>query len=84
MIYLQVILTIFSILLLTTIILGVFWWKKYGKMLFSLMKPENSFKKTPFPDFMDQNPKEMLRNLDKLMKNINFNDLYKENNHKKR
>ena len=39
MIYLQVILTIFSILLLTTIILGVIWWKKYGKTLFSLIKP---------------------------------------------
>lgn len=84
MIYLQVILTIFSILLLTTIILGVIWWKKYGKTLFSLIKPENLMKNTTFPNFIDQNPMEMMKNLDKLMKNMDPNIFYRSNNNKKR
>lgn len=84
MIYLQVILTIFSILLLTTIILGVIWWKKYGKTLFSLMKPENSMKNTPFSDLIDRDPMEMMKNFDKLMKSMDPNNFYRSNNNKKR
>ena len=64
MIYLQVILTIFSILLLTTIILGVIWWKKYGKSLFSTLKDLKNM----------QNPSNFTKNLNNLG---NLEDFYK-------
>jgi hypothetical protein len=64
--------------------LGVIWWKKYGKTLFSLIKPENLMKNTTFPNFIDQNPMEMMKNLDKMMKNIDPNNFYRSNNNKKR
>lgn len=83
MIYLQVILTIFSILLLTTIILGVIWWKRYGKPLFFLIKTENPMKITTLPNFINQNPMEIMKNLDKLMKNMDPNEFYRSKNNKK-
>lgn len=36
--YLNVILTIFTITLITMTILFVIWWKKYGKKIFNSMK----------------------------------------------
>jgi hypothetical protein len=41
-------------------------------------------KNTTFPNFIDQNPMEMMKNLDKMMKNIDPNNFYRSNNNKKR
>jgi len=64
MTFLSISLLIFSIIILFTTILFIYWWKKYGKSLFSTLKDLKNM----------QNPSNFTENLNNLG---NLEDFYK-------
>ena len=62
MTFLSISLLIFSIIILFTTILFIYWWKKYGKSLFSTLKDLKNM----------QNPSNFTKNLNNLGNLENF------------
>jgi hypothetical protein len=63
MTFLAVSLLVFSITILSMVILGLIWWKKYGKGLFSTMKNLNNM----------PNPENFMKNMGNMENLGDFN-----------